>query len=250
MAIYLQIDYSSGNIFRYSKSEQEGYEPHTNTKGVVSYRQIFKKGLYGKLKGVTLRESDFGKEVSLAIEDKTGEMNYLNMPLFDAKKNLASYAESFITVLPSLKVGNPYRFYAYNIKEEGQKYSKVGISVLPANLEAETADKEAKLPKLTYTYTKDGVEVKGDVPAILWEEDFDGSKSMNAKAKNKYLYDILTSNLTTTTTPPPTEPPVEDEHIGTTPRTPKKEGIPTASPSEAFEPATNIKTEGFQELPF
>lgn len=43
MATYLQINYSDGNIFRYSKDEQEGYEPHTNTKGVVSYRKIYKK---------------------------------------------------------------------------------------------------------------------------------------------------------------------------------------------------------------
>ena len=50
--------------------------------------------------------------------------------------------------------------------------------------------KEAKIKKLSYTYTKDGVETKGDIPAILWEEDFDGSKSMNAKAKNKYVYDV------------------------------------------------------------
>ena len=240
MAIYLQIDYSTGNIFRYSKSEQEGYEPHTNTKGVVSYRQIFKKGLYGTLKGVTLRDSDFGKEVSLAVQDRTGEMNYLNMPLFDAKKNLASYAESFITVLPQLKVGNPYRFYAYNIKEEGQKYSKTGISVLPADLVSETVNKEDKLLKLTYTFIKDGVETKGDIPAIVWEEDFDGSKTMNAKAKNKYLYDVLMANLSTSTEQdnrPKAEVP--------------KNAVPTATPQEAFQPISNSEINNdFDSLPF
>ena len=206
MAIYLEIDYNTGSIFRYSKTEQEGYDTHTNTKGVISYRKIYKKGLYGKLKSVSLRESNFGKEVSIAIEDKTGEANYLNMPLFDAKKNLASYAESLIAVLPELKAGTPYRFYPYNIKEEGKKYSTIGVSVLVANLEAETVDKEAKLKKLSYTYTKDGVEVKGDIPAILWEEDFDGSRTMNSKAKNKYLYDVLMANVSDTpsqTTPAP-----------------------------------------------
>lgn len=246
MAIYLQIDYSSGNIFRYSKTEQEGYEPHTNTKGVVSYRQIFKKGLYGKLKGISLRDSDFGKEVSLAVEDKTGEMNYLNMPLFDAKKNLASYAESFITVLPQLKVGNPYRFFAYNIKEEGQKYSKTGISVLPANLEAETVDKEAKLPKLTYTFTRDGKETKGDIPAIIWEEDFDGSKTMNAKAKNKYLYDVLMANLSDA-------PKQEQNSSAPQPKAESpKNAVPTASPAQAFTPATNYIPDNPEtdQLPF
>jgi len=238
MAVYLQIDYSTGSIFRYSKTEQEGYEPHTNTKGVISYRQIFKKGLYGKLKGVTLRDSDFGKEISIAVEDKTGEMNYLNMPLFDAKKNLASYAESFITVLPQLKVGNPYRFYAYNIKEEGQKYSKTGISVLPADLVSETVNKEDKLPKLTYTFTKDGIETKGDIPGIIWEEDFDGSKTMNAKAKNKYLYDVLMTNLSTST------------EQDSKPQSKTQAPLPPQTPSQAFEPATNVKEDNYQDLPF
>lgn len=238
MAIYLQIDYSSGNIFRYSKTEQEGYEPHTNTKGVVSYRQIFKKGLYGKLKGVSLRDSDFGKEISLAVENITGEMNYLNMPLFDAKKNLASYAESLITVLPELKVGTPYRFYAYNIKEEGKKYSNAGISVLVADLQAETVNKEDKLKKLSYTYTKDGVEVKGDIPPILWEEDFDGSRTMNAKAKNKYLYDVLMANVS------------ESSTSNTTQEAKPKNAVPTATPAEAFPTAGNIKEDKYDDLPF
>lgn len=229
---YVQVDYSSGNIFQFSKTEQEGYEPHTNTKGTVSYRKFYNKGLYGILKGVTIRESDFGKEVSIAVTDKDGDSVYLNLPLFDAKKNLASYAESFITVLPQLKVGSPYRFYAYNIKEDGQKYSKVGISVAHADIQAETADKENKIPKLSYTYTKDGKEVKGDVPAIIWEEDFDGSRTMNAKAKNKYLYDILMANIGESTQQPAPQAPVN--------KTPEQ-AFPTSSIMNQKEP---------DELPF
>jgi hypothetical protein len=240
MATYLQIDYSTGNIFQFSKTEQEGYEPHTNTKGVVSYRKIFKKGLYGTLKGVTIRESDFGKEISVAVTDSKGEATYLNMPLFDAKKNLASYAESFITVLPQLKINNTYRFYGYNIKEEGQKYSKTGLSVAHADIQAETADKENKIPKLSYTYTKDGVEVKGDIPAIIWEEDFDGSRSMNAKAKNKYLYDVLMANVgesTQTASPTPQ---------ATSPA--KQEPTPYKGKVEMSAPIADKA--GFDDLPF
>lgn len=235
---YLQINYQDGSIFQFSKTEQEGYEPHTNTKGVVSYRKIYNKGLYGTLKGITIRDSDFGKEISISVTDKAGDTNYLNLPLFDAKKNLASYAESFITVLPQLKLNSPYRFYGYNIKDEGQKYSKVGLSVAYANLEAETADKENKISKLTYTYTKEGKEVKGDVPAIVWEEDFDGSRTMNAKAKNKYLYDILMANVGESTNPAPST------HTTTQKPTIKQ-------PSEAFEPVGALNSEeGMQSLPF
>lgn len=210
MTKYLQINYSDGALFQYSKTEQEGYEKHTNTKGTVSYRKIYNKGVFGTLKGVSIRDTDFGKEISVALTDKGGDSIYLNMPLFDSKKNLASYAESFITVLPQLKTGNPYRFYAYNIKEEGSTYSNAGISVLNADLEAETVDKDNKLPKLTYSYTKkDGEEVKGDIPPIIWEEDFDGSKTMNSKAKNKYLYDILVAN--TQSQPTAQAPAVKEE---------------------------------------
>jgi hypothetical protein len=236
---YLQISYNDGNIFQFSKTEQEGYEPHTNTKGVVSYRKIYNKGLYGTLKGITIRDSDFGKEISIAVTDKAGDNNYLNLPLFDAKKNLASYAESFITVLPQLKVGNPYRFYAYNIKEEGKKYSTVGLSVAHADLQAETADKENKIPKLSYTYTKEGVEVKGDIPAILWEQDFDGSTSMNAKAKNKYLYDVLMANVSEAapqSAPTQTDAPVKSAPV-------------TKTPTQAFAPATQV-TDRVDDLPF
>jgi hypothetical protein len=234
---YLQVDYSSGSVFQFSKTEQEGYEPHTNTKGVVSYRKIYNKGLYGTLKGVTIRESDFGKEVSIAVIDKAGDTNYLNLPLFDAKKNLASYAESFITVLPQLKLNNPYRFYAYNIKEEGQKYSKVGLSVAHADIQAETADKENKIPKLSYTYTKDGKEVKGDVPAIIWEEDFDGSRTMNAKAKNKFLYDILMANVGESTQSASTPAPA-----------PKPQEAPVKGKAELAEPVG--KENEASDLPF
>lgn len=234
---YLQVDYSTANMFQFSKTEQENYVPHTNTKGVVSYRKIYNKGLYGILKGVTIRESDFGKEISIAVVDKDGDNVYLNLPLFDAKKNLASYAESFITVLPQLKLGNPYRFYAYNIKEEGQKYSKVGISVAHADIQAETADKENKIPKLSYTYTKDGKEVKGDVPAIVWETDYTGATTMNATAKNKYLYDILMANV--------------GESTQQTPSTPAPQTPVTKTPEQAFEslPAGGT-TKDMDKLPF
>ena len=124
-------------------------------------------------------------------------------------------------------------------RHSGKKYSTIGLSVLPADLATETADKEAKIKKLSYTYTKDGVETKGDIPAILWEEDFDGSKTMNAKAKNKYLYDVLMTNLS--------DAPKQENKPQVNAEAPK---IPVASPSEAFEPLTEPVNNNMQELPF
>lgn len=193
MNIYLQVDYKTGNIFQFSKTIKEGYESHINTKGTESWRKIYKKGLYAKLEGVSIRDTDFGKEISLYTKIGNGDTAYLNFPLFDQKKNLASYAESLITILPSLKIGESYRFFPYNIKGENDKYANVGVSVVLADLSNESVIEGAEKPaRLTYSYTnKEGVEVKGDIPAIVWEEDFDGSKTMNSKAKNKFLYDTL-----------------------------------------------------------
>ncbi len=191
--IYLQVDYKTGNIFQFSKTIQEGYESHINTKGTESWRKIFKKGLYAKLEGVSIRDTDFGKEISLYTKMGNGDTAYLNFPLFDQKKNLASYAESLITILPSLRVGESYRFFPYNIKGDNDKYANVGVSVVLADLSNESVIEGAEKPvRLSYSYTnKEGVAVKGDIPAIVWEEDFDGSKTMNSKAKNKFLYDTL-----------------------------------------------------------
>lgn len=191
--IYLQVDFKTGNIFQFSKTNQEGYDSHINTKGVESWRKYFKKGLYAKLEGVSIRDSNFGKEVSIATKLGNGDNAFLNLPLFDEKKNLASYAESFITVLPSLKSGESYRFFPYNMKGEDDKYSKIGFSVVLANLENESVIEGADKPaKLSYSYTaKDGTVVTGDIPADIWEEDVDGSRTKNSKAKKKFLYDVL-----------------------------------------------------------
>ena len=190
--IYLQVDYKTGNIFQFSKTIQEGYESHINTKGTESWRKIYKKGLYAKLEGVSIRDTDFGKEISLYTKMGNGDTAYLNFPLFDQKKNLASYAESLITILPSLKVGESYRFFPYNIKGDNDKYANVGVSVVLADLSNESVIEGAAKPtRLSYSYTKNDIAVKGDIPAIVWEEDFDGSRTMNSKAKNKFLYDTL-----------------------------------------------------------
>ncbi len=227
--IYLQVDYKTGNIFQFSKVSQEGYESHINTKGTESWRKIFKKGLYAKLEGVSIRDTDFGKEISLYTKMANGDTAYLNFPLLDQKKNLASYAESLIAVLPSLKIGESYRFYPYNMKDEGAKYSNVGVSVVLADLADESVIEGAEKPKrLSYSYTKEGVEVKGDIPAVIWEEDFDGSRTMNSKAKNKFLYDVLNTFIAKTGSAPAQ---AQQPAPAAAPKT------VTKTPAQAFEPA-------------
>ncbi len=205
--IYLQVDFKSGNIFQFSKTIQEGYESHINTKGVESWRKFFKKGLYAKLEGVSIRDTNFGKEISLYTKMGNGDTAYLNFPLLDQKRNLASYAESLITVLPSLKVGESYRFFPYNIKDDGATYGNIGVSVVLANLENESVLEGVDKPKrLSYSYrSKDGIDVKGDIPAIVWEEDYTGAKIKNESAKNKFLYEALNKFIAGLSSQAPTQ---------------------------------------------
>jgi len=100
---YLQIEFKSGNLFEYSKEQKEGFEEHKNSKGNVSYRKYYKEGIFGVYKGTTLRDTDFGKEVSIFMVDGNGDNNFISFPLFDQSKNIAAYAESLITVLPSME---------------------------------------------------------------------------------------------------------------------------------------------------
>lgn len=235
--IYLQVDYKTGNIFQYSKTNQEGYESHINTKGTESWRKIYKKGLYAKLESVSIRDTDFGKEVSLATKLGNGDNAYLNFPLFDQKKNIASYAESLIGILPSLKLGESYRFFPYNIKGDNDKYANLGVSVVLADLASESVIEGAEKPaRLSYSYTKDGVAVVGDIPAIVWEEDYTGATTMNATAKNKYLYEVLVKFTSSTPAQAPTQTPAPT--------------AATAPVAKAKAKAAPVATESHDDLPF
>ena len=98
--IYLQHEFSTGKVYEFSKEAKEGFEEHTSTKGKVTYRGYYNKGLYGILKDVSVRDSKFGREISVAMTDKFGNTVYFNLALYDQKDNITDYAQSLIRVLP------------------------------------------------------------------------------------------------------------------------------------------------------
>lgn len=200
MNIYLKIDFATGMAYQYSKVATEGYESHTSKLGNVSFRKYYKTGVYGTYRGITIRENEFDgkkmKEISVSLRNKDNENIYLNIPLLDAKKSITDFAESVIAHLPSLVAGAPYRVYPYNFKEDGQKYSTIGVSFKHANLEAETFDKEIKIERLKKTFIKrDGTIIAGDIPAIIFEKDFDDSFTKNSKERDRYLYNLLEAKV-------------------------------------------------------
>lgn len=200
MATYLQVEYSTGKIFEYSKDEKEGFVEHTNTKNVTSYRRFLDKGLYGTITKVEKRDSNFGDQISVTVVDTSGNTNYLSIPLFDGKRNISTFAEGFITNLKGLELNKPYRIYPYSIENEGKSYKTTGVSIKHANLSDMTVSDSVE--KYTQSYMKDGEEVKGDIPKIEWKEKM-GTSTPDKDAKNEFLYNIFDSYVKSSTNEQP-----------------------------------------------
>lgn len=183
---YLQLEFGSGLFFEYSKEEKQGFDKHTSTKGNVSYRKYYKDGITGILESASIYEGKFGNQISLNI--KNGEdVFYVPVDIADQKGNVDTYAESLIKFLPNLNKGETITFKAYNFTPEGDKYSKIGVSI--------TRNGEKIKPALTNAYTnKEGNLVEGDIPAIVWKKDALGKNKPSAvslEAKNEYLLEAL-----------------------------------------------------------
>lgn len=241
---YLQLEFSTGLFFIYSKDEKQGYDKHTSTKGNVSYRKYYKDGITGVLESVSIYEGKFGNQISMSIKDGN-EVYYVPVDIADQKGNVDTYAESLIKFLPQLEKGMNVTVKAYNFIPEGDRYSKIGIS-LAINGE------KVKSEMTNAYYNKEGELVAGDIPAMAWKKDALGKNKPTAvslEAKNDYLLEVLKvqtdrlkwvqgeNSTATQTTPAPVA------------EAPKNE-VPTASPSQAFEPATNVNEQDFQDLPF
>lgn len=231
MAKYLQLDYKSGFFFDYSSEEKEGYEKHTTKTGKVGYRNYYKEGIKGILESVSIYDGKFGKQLSMTIKGEDNDLIYAPIDIKDQKGNVSEYAESLTKLLPKLEKGLVVHVRGYNFLPEGQKYNKVGISISVA---------DTKLQGLTNAYYKDGELVKGDIPAILWEEDeLDSTKKTpnmaSVDAKNKYLLKVIkeqTDRLQYVKSEQQQEKP--------------KNAVPTATPSKAFEPVSKPN----DDLPF
>lgn len=189
--VYLQVEFKSGLLFQYSKDSKEGFEEHKSTKNKISYRKYWKGGLYGVYRGTSIRVSDFGKEISIHMIDKGGDNVYVSLPLFDQQKNIAAYAESYISIISSMELNYVYRIYPYAMENE-RGYKNYGVSIRHADMHDETIREDHLLDKLSFSYEKKSGEViSGDVPMIKWTKDFDGSMKKDCSERNEYLYNVL-----------------------------------------------------------
>lgn len=226
---FLQLEFGSGLFFNYSKDPKEGYDKHTSTKGNESYRKYYKDGVSGILESVSLYDSKFGTQISMNVKDGDN-VYYLPVAVQDQSDNVDTYAESLIKLLPQLNKGDKVTVRGYNFTPEGDKYSKIGVSI--------TANDVKLKSKVTNAYYKDGKLVEGDIPALEWKLNKLGKNKPTAvsqEAKNDYLLDLVTK---------------ETERLKwvqgeTSPETPKP-STPTATPEQA----KNVKEEEMDSLPF
>ena len=236
---YLQLEFSTGLFFKYSKNEEQGYDKHVSTKGNTSYRKYYKEGITGVLESVSIYEGSFGNQISLNIKNGD-DIYYVPVDIADQKGNVDTYAESLIKFLPQLEKGMNIAVRGYNFTPEGDKYAKIGISV--------SVDGQKLKANMSNAYfNKEGVLVPGDIPAVAWKKDALGKNKPTAvslEAKNDFLLEVLkreTERLKwvqgeNSSAPQPVETP--------------KNAVPTATPAQAFEPATNVNSTPIDDLPF
>ena len=127
----------------------------------------------------------------------------------------------------------------YNFTPEGDKYAKIGISV--------SVDGQKLKANMSNAYfNKEGVLVPGDIPAVAWKKDALGKNKPTAvslEAKNDFLLEVLkreTERLKW----------VQGENSSAPPTETPKNAVPTATPAQAFEPATNVNSTPMDKLPF
>ena len=235
---YLQLEFSTGLFFKYSKNEEQGYEKHVSTKGNTSYRKYFKDGITGVLESASVYEGSFGNQISLNIKNGN-DVYYVPVDIADQKGNVDTYAESLIKFLPQLEKGMNIAVRGYNFTPEGDKYAKIGISV--------SVDGQKLKANMSNAYfNKEGVLVPGDIPAVAWKKDALGKNKPTAvslEAKNDFLLEVLkreTERLKW----------VQGENSSAPPTETPKNAVPTTTPAQAFEPANNVNSTPMDELPF
>lgn len=240
MSKYLNIQFNDGRVYEKSNEPKDGYEEFISTKGNKSYRKYYPKGIFGTLTAIEKRDSPIGEQIQLTLKDKTGEYLNVQMGLYDANGNIDNrFAESFIRTLPNIKVGENYRIFPYVIEaSEQSKYGASGVSVVKADIENETANKEDKVETAFRYLKRDEEATENDVPKLVFKEQRGKNRPTAASMEEKtnFLYDVLmkyatlpTQHTQTASQPQagtPTQSAPVDNSKSFIPPTPDTSGLP------------------------
>lgn len=214
---YLQVAYSEGKFFEYSKTQKEGFSEHKNKEGVQKGFRKYYDSVEGTLESIRVEANQYltgnPEELQVSLKDSNGNYVVITMMLLDINKDYSTFAESFLVHLPNMDKGVVYTITPYNFKNDKDR-TVAGLSF---------KNGETKVPRLIQSAVyKDGTVKEGDIPAIKWtvnkrtskaeadsEDKFFYLKEVLDKGLEKYAFTKNESNIPQTTTP--TQIPVTQE---------------------------------------
>jgi len=246
---YLNVNYD-GTIFEWSKDSAEGFVKHTNSAGKESYRKYYNKGVEGKLVCINKKTNPNlhnREEIEIVLNGQGDESYNLTFVVYGQDNFLDTYTEHLVKYLPKLEKSVTYNINNWFIK----KGDTINGSVAERNAKGITVKVDGVKIEPALTYKSDE-NPNGDIPALVWKEKGDKKvpSAASKEERSDYLYNILQTEAerlkwsqgeqqpSTSTPQPKAETP--------------KNAVPTASPQEAFAPATNYVPDNpkIDQLPF
>jgi len=237
MANYKNYSISAGKGKLYLKEKQptEGYEEVTyGTDGKKTYHQYHNSitgvPTFFDVKEIT-HEGKTLKFIELTLVDGENQ-NKVSAPLKNVKGNYTDETKALISALNNLDLGEPVTLSVKTTTTTGKnnkEYKNLNLYINYVNRLGENG-KGLSTGFISYT----------DIPAPI-EKIVAGDKTWDWSPQTEFFYTKLQE--------------VQEkfkENSSSTPsqtQTPKAE-IPKASPKDAFEPATNVKEDNYEDLPF
>jgi hypothetical protein len=188
---YLQVAYSEGKFFEYSKTQKEGFNEHKNKEGIQKGFRKYYDSIQGTLESISKEVNQYltgnPDELRVSFKEANGDYVVITMMLLDVRKDFSTFAESLLVHLPNLEKGIVYTVTPYNFKNESDR-TIAGLSF---------KNGETKVPRLIQSAVyKDGTKKEGDIPAITWALDRrTGKDAPDSEAKFLYLKEVLDKGL-------------------------------------------------------
>lgn len=241
MTNYIQ-SYYDGSLFQYSKEEKEGYQAHTNSKGKVTYRKYYNKGVEGILKSISLKKNEHlnNREELQFVLDNVGEEYQITFPVLNNNGDeVDDFVEAIIRQLPGMEKGQTYNINNWRlnkgdvINDEVVKYSNSGVTI----------KKDGEKIGYALSYITDN-NPEGDIPRLEWKEIAGKNRPTAASKEGKlvFLYETLKKEVDR----------LSGTNTASKPQAASKSSgkVPTPTPQEAFEPVSDLNDDDHDDLPF
>jgi len=190
---------------------------------------VFYDSLTGVIQSQEKHENDNGTNLNLTILDNDGDTSILQVKFY------SKYTENLLNRLLSVDTTKEFTFMPYAIPNEFEINGKK-IKAYTQGVSVKTAGEKVE-PKFNKDnkYTVDGVSLP-DTEQIKVQ----GKETTSRDKRLDFLYEQFVKHFQ-----PSTETPQPKAEAGI-----EASKLPTASAKEAFEPATNVNNQEFQDLPF